>query len=1122
MGTLDTAKPFHRIEIIEPDGSEPKYVISPNVFLDNEKPSDNNSVTEIYLTNLNIISSIDSSVNICELAIKHNPDQAPTIKMDSLVKVYLGYYNQDLTEGPEYSLVYTGYVTRQQVHLRETTIECKSTMNRIITLRKKMAFSRSLTINEIIQLLVIEEGGLESANNGIAESNITKLPGYAISEQRPILDHVRKLTEYNGLNVYMDVYDKFHASAWDPSALQDSPSIQEGNWIDNRGKDESENTTLYKHAFTFGLDLIACNIELSGAKVSSVEIVGHMALADDPVHTIEPPEVEFVPESGSDPELPKKKYQISHIDRDDAEKIAENLYWRLNRQITGKIKVLGSPQVRLGDGVQIKGDIYEVEPFANIDFDPEGGGDPSALESKTFQVHKVNHKFSDSDGFISRLELIDAKPPVGVGEEEGGGEEEPEEEEPEEEEPEEEEQEEVEFLRLAGVNFNFDSAVVLTRDLGDIKAIIEKVNQSEKKLLVAGHTDRMGTDEYNLNLSALRARSVLAVSTDDSDLWDEIIESGKVIVKDYQMILKDFGFYDGDIDGNAANTRSAVREFQRFYNSDYDGDLEVDGAIGPLTWGAIFNVMVAIIDVSVDEGKFMDQRWIGCGEFRPVDRPGQDQVRSQENRRVEFLLYPVHRFPSLSAPYASRTAMEAAYNDEDYRFNMVRYHTSEITLPLEREARPTRTVTIIEVEDTLYHHDSAVLLPDQPAGPSSEDGEEPSEETEQITGITVISSIYNFMELNPEKKLIIAGHTDTSGRERYNFELSSLRGKSVLYLMEGNKDGWAQNSDNKNKVEDYQQILKHYWRLWGWNCDPGNIDNVLGPNTREATRNFQERYNTEFSESIPVNGRVELETWGAFYDCYIREIAQMQETTVEGLAEDRARINYVSEDYHILACGESHPIEEAERDHYRSQVNRRVEVLFFDPGEEPEINCPDPEGPYNNEVCDLADCPIYKPGEYETEYYNPALAGPPSSLPQIEVFFQKFPGKFDNAGISDVPYEFRVGGSLVSSGNTDSDGKATIVLRPGEVGTLRIFDTDYQIEIHEPFEAVTNLTGQQRRLRHLGYQLGHSGTDGNGVGVARNFNTERSILDFQTDHELPIDGNVDAATRTRLTTEAGG
>ncbi len=280
---------------------------------------------------------------------------------------------------------------------------------------------------------------------------------------------------------------------------------------------------------------------------------------------------------------------------------------------------------------------------------------------------------------------------------------------------------------------------------------------------------------------------------------------------------------------------------------------------------------------------------------------------------------------------------------------------------------------MLEVEDALFHFDSAVVLPEKPQGPSSEDGAEPSEETTDISGISVVYGIYNFLTDNPDKKMIIVGHTDTRGNANYNFNLSDLRAMSVLFLLGGERDNWANNCDKKKKVEDYQQILTHYVKKWGWDCDPDGVDNIRGPKTREAVRKFQETYNTEFKKEIDVDGDVGPDTWRAIFDCYMRELAEMADTTPDKLGEYRSRIKYVSDKNRTIGCGESYPIDEKHLDEYKSQTNRRVEVLFFDPGEVPVISCPHPAGP--DEGCDIDLCPIYKDGIYDFEHIEPEEVG---------------------------------------------------------------------------------------------------------------------------------------------------
>ncbi len=85
------------------------------------------------------------------------------------------------------------------------------------------------------------------------------------------------------------------------------------------------------------------------------------------------------PDGTLDQDAPKKRFKLSHVTHEDAEKIAENLY----QCLVGKVKVQGAPQIRLGDGVQFKGDIYGIPLFQNFDL---------GLGAKTFMVAKVDHK----------------------------------------------------------------------------------------------------------------------------------------------------------------------------------------------------------------------------------------------------------------------------------------------------------------------------------------------------------------------------------------------------------------------------------------------------------------------------------------------------------------------------------------------------------------------------------------------------------------------------------------------------------------------------------------------------------------------------------------------------------
>jgi len=99
-----------------------------------------------------------------------------------------------------------------------------------------------------------------------------------------------------------------------------------------------------------------------------------------------------------------------------------------------------------------------------------------------------------------------------------------------------------------------------------------------------------------------------------------------------------------------------------------------------------------------------------------------------------------------------------------------------------------KKISVLQFKDALFHHDSAALLPSQPAGPSSKDGSVPSPATLQAEGLlSAIVDIHEFLDENPNKKLIIVDNTDTTDKAGYNFNLSMLRASSVLHLLEDEK-----------------------------------------------------------------------------------------------------------------------------------------------------------------------------------------------------------------------------------------------------------------------------------------------------------------------------------------------
>jgi hypothetical protein len=304
-------------------------------------------------------------------------------------------------------------------------------------------------------------------------------------------------------------------------------------------------------------------------------------------------------------------------------------------------------------------------------------------------------------------------------------------------------------------------------------------------------------------------------------------------------------------------------------------------------------------------------------------------------------------------------------------------------------------VHILEMEDVLFHLDSAVMMPDAPAGKSSTQGttDDPEDaaiqaQENQLSGVRALAVTFKQFEFDSRKRLLVAGHTDTSGAAQMNFELSDQRASAIVHLLEGNRDEWADISFHRHHIEDYQQIMKYVSvsPRFGWNTDPIKLDNKWGDDTSTATKNFITSYNTwilsglapteatQIPESLHTQIKNDsqhkwpVEMWQAIYDIYNEEMAAALKVSREVLASKyRGMLQFCDTSKKYVACGESFPIDHAERENYRSQLNRRVELLFFDQDEVPVLNCPARTSTVHTEE----ECPLWHKLHFTPIYIDP-------------------------------------------------------------------------------------------------------------------------------------------------------
>lgn len=319
----------------------------------------------------------------------------------------------------------------------------------------------------------------------------------------------------------------------------------------------------------------------------------------------------------------------------------------------------------------------------------------------------------------------------------------------------------------------------------------------------------------------------------------------------------------------------------------------------------------------------------------------------------------------------------------------------------------TRTiVNVIELENIHFHHDSAVVLPEPKH-------DTPDEENEG-SSLDVIRRCYLYAKKNSDKELLIAGHTDTSGSDDYNVTLSDLRAKSVLYLLLGDGKNWAAIAEKKHQVEDYQQILAWVVSTFRWDCDPGEVDNIDGPVTKEALKKFKSKFNNTFSGSLDDSEKMFPEIWEAMFHLYLVRLKTILHTDEPGIVKLRKNVHFSSTGPQTVGCGEYHP-KSGSANNRNSAIDRRVEFLFFSPNDFPPLLChPD------TKHCVKKSCLLYDPALYDFQ--------PVDDSDISETFFGILAVRllFHEQPIQGIPVRFFDDSTLLGEAQTDSFGLASL------------------------------------------------------------------------------------------------
>lgn len=551
--------------------------------------------------------------------------------------------------------------------------------------------------------------------------------------------------------------------------------------------------------------------------------------------------------------------------------------------------------------------------------------------------------------------------------------------------------------------FNTNKAFLLPTALPSVEQLSFLYQElAPCKLLVVGHADTRAGKEVNDSLSLERAQATAAYLNDDVDAWltfynhdNDKRRWGKV--EDHLMITAMPDFV------NKPKGENEVRFYQRTRG------LQVDGEAGDETRRALVEEYMALDSSSLaDFASEIEVVVHGCGENFPLDDSGKaldtdpaDQKRDQGDRRVELFFFDAE-FGITPKPPGDNSGPGSP------EYPLWRQRVERI-VELNAAAATGPQVTFVELIDALFRTNSAVVLP-QGAAPTDGSGEPTSASAASIVGAAL-----RFNQQHAGKRLLVAGHTDTTATEKFNQKLSEERGQTALALLLGGdeqREIWKTVCNARHKVADYKQILRFVssaFRELKFPCDPGAIDDVEGTGV-EPVKRFQEAYNLNKKAlgatalDLTPDGSVGLLTWGAFFDCYQEALRRELGVKADGLAELRELLRFVDDTRKSLGFSEHFPVEELGVDNFRSLANRRVELLFFDEGEEPDLAAA-AKDPTTSEV--------YLPGHFSRASVE---------VPTIRTTLRAFLFDDRRQRMPNTAYTLRTG-LQVRRDKTDSDGQ---------------------------------------------------------------------------------------------------
>jgi phage protein D len=261
----------------------------------------------------------------------------------------LGYAGNGL------SPVLKGAVRAVESGIATCRIEGLSPMTALLDLRLHQTYEKQ-TVGGIVSDLAGQAG----LDVGQVEDGID-LPVYVVDDSKNAYEHARILAAKCGFDLYLDVDNKLVFKPFEKTRAD--------------------------HTFEYGLHVLAVDVQRQEPAYRRVEVWGESPASsqgEDAASWLTKKPQDFVGRAGSGEPLLRVQDRSIRT-KAAAEASAQARLRQIEREaLTGSLTVLGAPQVKLGDAVEVK-------------------GMPDAGANGIYQVRRIQHHLSKTGGFVTTI-----------------------------------------------------------------------------------------------------------------------------------------------------------------------------------------------------------------------------------------------------------------------------------------------------------------------------------------------------------------------------------------------------------------------------------------------------------------------------------------------------------------------------------------------------------------------------------------------------------------------------------------------------------------------------------------------------------------------------------------------